>query len=157
MSTEDLAVPVFGEPHIGATIRPSAYGIIAGSGGRIAVVRTPLGWFLPGGGSDETESPEATVTRETLEECGLAIRVGAWRRSAIEHSFSVTEQTYFEKHSTFCDAVLIQPAGAPSEPDHALVWMAVRDARTFLSPPGHRWAVDEWLASAVPADIDPAT
>jgi 8-oxo-dGTP diphosphatase len=148
MSTDGYSVPVFGEPHTAATIRPSAYGIVVGPRGRIAVVCTPLGWFLPGGGSDETESPEATVIRETVEECGLAVRVGAWRRIAIEHSFSVTEQAYFEKHSTFCDAVCLHPAGPPTELDHALEWMAAAEARDLLSPPGHRWALGEWLSSA---------
>ncbi len=140
-------VPVFGEPHVAATIRPSAYGIISGHAGRIAVVRTPLGWFLPGGGADHHEVPQATVIRETLEECGLAIRVGAWRRSAIEHAFSVSDQTYFEKHSTFCDAFLLHPVGPPTELDHTLEWTVATDARARLSPPGHRWALDEWLAS----------
>lgn len=148
--TDWLSAPVFGEPSptIAGTIRPSAYGVIGGTLGRIAVVRTPLGVFLPGGGSDETELPEATVVRETREECGLAIRVGEWRRNAIEHVFSVTEQTQFEKHSTFCDAAVLDSVGAPTEPDHELEWMLAADARTLLTPPGHRWAVGEWLASA---------
>jgi 8-oxo-dGTP diphosphatase len=146
MSSDGYKVPVFGEPHPAGTIRPSAYGIVAGPAGRIAVVHTPLGWFLPGGGRDGAESAEATVIRETLEECGLAIRVGAWRRTAIEHAFSVTEQAHFEKHSTFCDAVLLHPSGPPTEPDHALEWIVAAEARGLLSPPGHRWAVDEWLA-----------
>src|SRR3954468_20408161 len=110
-------VPVFGEPsvEVAATVRPSAYGIINGARGRVAVVRTPLGLFLPGGGSDENEVPEATVVRETREECGLEVRVGPWHRRAIEHVFSVTERAQFEKRSTFCDAAVLHPSGAPTE------------------------------------------
>jgi 8-oxo-dGTP diphosphatase len=146
------SVPVFGEPTTGGaeTIRPSAYGIISDSLGRIALVRTPLGLFLPGGGSDETEVPETTVVRETREECGLAVRVGAWRRTAIEHVFSVTEQAHFEKRSTFCDAAIVDPAGEPAEIDHTLEWMSAAEATTLLTPASHRWAIGEWLASGAP-------
>jgi 8-oxo-dGTP diphosphatase len=145
-------VPVFGEPTTGVaeTIRPSAYGIISDPRGRLALVRTPLGLFLPGGGSGETEVPETTVVRETREECGLAVRVGAWRRTAIEHVFSVTEQAHFEKRSTFCDAAVVAPAGEPTEVDHVLQWISGAEATALLTPPSHRWAVGEWLASGAP-------
>jgi 8-oxo-dGTP diphosphatase len=144
--TDWTSVPIFGEPASGATIRPSAYGIIVDAEGRLAVVRTPLGCFLPGGGADPAESPEATVERETREECGLAIRVGQWRRAAIEHVFSVTEQTQFEKRSTFCDAVVMGRTGDPIERDHTLERMSAAEAIAALTPPSHRWAVGEWRA-----------
>jgi 8-oxo-dGTP diphosphatase len=145
------SVPVFGEPatDVAETIRPSAYGIISGRPGRLALVRTPLGLFLPGGGSDDTELPEATVVRETREECGLVVRVGAWRRAAIEHVFSVTEQAHFEKRSTFCDASVVGAAGDPIEIDHALEWIPAAEAAALLTPASHRWAVGEWLASSI--------
>jgi 8-oxo-dGTP pyrophosphatase MutT (NUDIX family) len=142
-------VPVFGDPTTegSATIRPSAYGIISDGPGRYAVVRTALGLFLPGGGSDATEVAETTVVRETREECGLAVRVGAWRRTAIEHVFSVTEQEHFEKRSTFCDATVVEPLGDPTENDHALEWLSAAEAIALLTPASHRWAIGEWLAS----------
>jgi 8-oxo-dGTP diphosphatase len=144
-------VPVFGDPtsDISETIRPSAYGIISDRAGRLALVRTPLGLFLPGGGSDETEAPESTVVRETREECGLVVRVGAWRRTAIEHVFSVTEQAHFEKRSTFCDASVVDAVGDPTEIDHALEWMFAAEAAALLTPASHRWAVGEWLANSI--------
>ena len=143
-------VPVFfGAPMTEApgVIRPSAYAIISDPPGYLAVVRTPLGVFLPGGGSESAESPEATVTRETHEECGLAIQLGAWRRTAIEHVFSVNERVQFEKRSTFCDAVVLHPVGAPTETDHTLEWMSASESTERLTPPSHRWAVGEWMLS----------
>lgn len=103
MMTDWRSVPVFGKPTTDApaTIRPSANGIVSDRPGFAAVVRTSLGVFLPGGGSDEAEPPEAALIRETREECGLAVGVGPWRRTAIKHVFSVTEQTHFEKRCTF--------------------------------------------------------
>jgi len=103
---------------VSAIVRPSAYGIVTNRQGHLAVVRTPIGLSLPGGGSDEPEAPEATVLREAREECGLDVRVGPWRRTAIEHVFSTAEQAQFEKRNTFCDATVIGAVGEPSEPDH---------------------------------------
>ena len=141
------SVPVFGDaaPGVVAIIRPSAYGVISDGSERIAVVRNPLGLYLPGGGSEASETPEETVVRETREECGLTVRVRSWRRAAIEHVYSATEDTYFEKHDTFCDALATGPAGAPIDPDHALEWMVAVDATARLTPASHRWAVGEWL------------
>jgi 8-oxo-dGTP pyrophosphatase MutT (NUDIX family) len=144
--TDWMNVPVFGAPApaVFATVRPSAYGIICDPQGRLAVVHTPIGLSLPGGGSDEREAPEATIVRETREECGLDIRVGPWRRTAIEHVFSTAEQAQFEKRNTFCDAVVLGAAGEPTEPDHLLEWMPAGQAAALLVPASHRWAVNEW-------------
>ena len=143
------AAPEFGDRATdpSATIRPSAYGIISDGSGRLVVVRTPLGVFLPGGGSDEAETPEATVARETREECGYAVRVGTWRRTAVERVSSAREQTRFEKRCTFCDGTFVDRTGAPTEADHAPAWMPADQAAARLTPASHRWAVGEWLAS----------
>jgi 8-oxo-dGTP pyrophosphatase MutT (NUDIX family) len=145
-----MSVPVFGAPPTAAfpIVRPSAYGIIADAQGRLAVVHTPTGLSLPGGGSDESEAPGATVVRESREECGLDIRVGPWRRTAIEHVFSTAERVQFEKHNTFCDATVLSATGEPSEPDHLLEWMSAGQAAALLVPASHRWAVNQWQASS---------
>jgi 8-oxo-dGTP pyrophosphatase MutT (NUDIX family) len=139
-------VPVFGDrvADFPSTIRPSAYGIISDEKGRLAVVRTPKGFFLPGGGQDDSESAEATVIREAAEECGLMLRVGSWRSAAIEHVSSATEQAHFEKRSLFCDATALGQSSQPGEFDHELMWMPASEARAVLTPASHRWAVSEW-------------
>jgi hypothetical protein len=62
--------------------------------------------------------------------------------------FSQTEQAQFEKRSTFCDAIVTGPDEAPSEPDHALEWMAFAEAEALLTAPSHRWAAAEWQATS---------
>ena len=139
--------PVFGSPPAGApaVVRPSAYGVVIDAAGNIAVVRTPQGLFLPGGGIEPGETPRAAVAREVLEECGLDVRVGSWAVRAVDFVYSPTEHTHFEKRSTFFDA---HPSGrltAAQEPDHHLEWIPPRVAVASLAHPSHRWAVEEWL------------
>lgn len=147
--TDWHTVPIFGEltRYFPATIRPSAYAVISDGQERLAVVRTPKGYFLPGGGQDDGESAEATVIREAAEECALALRLGPWRAAAIEHVSSTTEQAHFEKRSTFCDATAVGRPTRAGELDHQLAWMSASEAVALLTPASHRWAVNEWWSA----------
>ena len=140
-------VLVFGSapPDEPATVRPSAYGLIIDPADRLPVVRTPQGFFLPGGGIEPGETPGAAVVREVLEECGLEVRIGTWSIRAVDFVYSPTEHTHFEKQSTFVDA---HPSGrhaTPTEPDHELEWLPPQVAMATLAHPSHRWAVQQWL------------
>ena len=146
--TDWSRVPTFGNRADSPMVRPSAYAIINDRSQRLAVVHTPLGLFLPGGGSEALETPEETVSRETREECGLTILVGAWRGRAVEHVFAAAEDTQFEKRSTFCDATIVDRLVESSEANHTLEWISAADAAELLTPASHRWAVTAWLASA---------
>lgn len=68
---------IFGEKQAGASYRtrPGAY-LIAVSGAQIASIRTPKGFFLPGGGVEPGETHEACILRECLEETGFLVQVG---------------------------------------------------------------------------------
>lgn len=141
-------VPVFGRVSAGvaATVRPSAYAIVEGGDGRIAVVRTPVGLFLPGGGMEPSESPAETAVREVREECGLAIRIGRWTARAVDHVPSDSGLMHYEKRATFVDAAIDGPPLGDGEPDHELLWMKPDEAAARLEHPSHRWAVGEWVA-----------
>ena len=62
--------------------RVAAYGICQDEAGRVLLARgSPLSdepgrWYLPGGGVDHSEEPEAAVVRELREEAGLEVAVG---------------------------------------------------------------------------------
>ncbi len=140
-------VPVFGEREAGVqyTLRPGAYALIASLDGQVAVVRTSVGTFLPGGGIDPGETPEEAVVREAIEECALLIRTGAWMTHAVQFVYSIKEKQYFEKQSTFFDATIESEASTRGEPDHELVWLTPDAAQKELSHKSHGWAVAIWL------------
>src|SRR6185295_19364601 len=78
-SVDWTSVPVFGHLGPNSVLRPSAYGVIVDERSRIAIVHTPKGTFLPGGGTDAGETAVLTVERESHEECGFSVGVGSWR------------------------------------------------------------------------------
>lgn len=122
-------VPVFGvRPEVEAWVmRESAYGLVEDDLGRLAIVRTSQGMFLPGGGIEAGETPEEAITREALKECGLVIRLGVWAARAVQFVYSERERTHFEKRSTFIGGAVDGWGVAPREADHELVWGQLRD------------------------------
>jgi 8-oxo-dGTP diphosphatase len=139
-------VPVFGQRSgvDPAVVRPSAYALLFDSRGLLAVVRTAAGVFLPGGGIEAGEEVNETVAREVTEECGVSVRIGQWSARAVDFVFSPSEQSRFEKRSTFVDARVEAAVAAPRTPDHVLEWVDPARASATLSPPSHRWALEQW-------------
>src|SRR5262245_45846627 len=121
--SESDPVLVFGQAADGYRIvpRPSAYAVIVDSHKRLAIVRTPEGTFLPGGGIDPGETPEQAVIRESLEECGFVVGVEGWVGRAREIVWVPREQHYSSKESEFFRAV-VRGAGIRTEQDHWLLW-----------------------------------
>ena len=134
--------PVFGTRLPGCTylVRPSAYAVLRDENGRVAVVRTARGWFLPGGGIDMGEDERQAVERETREECGLVIRLGGIIGRATEIVHSPAGHSGVDKESVFFDAV-VTGATTATEPDHELAWLSPAEAVARLSQKSHRWAV----------------
>src|SRR5215475_4773817 len=94
-------VPIFGTRIPGAIYRrrPSAYALVRDDAGHFAVVRTPVACYLPGGGMEAGETPDETIIREGLEECGFVLKPGAQIGRAMEICYSREEGEYFEKDS----------------------------------------------------------
>jgi 8-oxo-dGTP diphosphatase len=140
----NIAIPEFGSAVSGQeyVLRPGSYGIITDSTGAIAVVLTPLGVFLPGGGKESDESTEATLIREVAEECGLAIEIGRFLGVADELVYSQAEGTFFRKRCSFFTAQVGRGREAlGGESDHELKWIAPEQAASQLSYESQRWAV----------------
>jgi 8-oxo-dGTP diphosphatase len=120
--------------------RPSAYALVRNLSGFWAVVRTPNGCFLPGGGMEPHETSLQTVEREAREECGFVLKPRAVVAKAIQFVYSAEEKKYFEKICEFVEADLVG-AVPRIEHDHELSWLNVDQAVASLSHESHRWAV----------------
>lgn len=122
------------------SLRPGGYAVIFSRVGEVAIVSTPNGLFLPGGGQDSGESPEAAVVREAREECGLRISLGGRIGVADELVFAAEEGIHHRKRCVFFLAEIIEQLGA-GEPDHELIWLAPEAAAARLRHASQRWAV----------------
>ena len=149
---EATSGPVFGTRTFGCPyiVRPSAYALVLRDG-LLAVARTPKANFLPGGGIEAEETPEAAVVREGIEECGLLLRPLSLLGHAVQISYSETEAVCFEKRCTFFAAEIAGTA-PQTEADHTLVWLTPSEAVEALSHPSHAWAVVRFLEQRAAAE-----
>ena len=149
-------VPEFGTRAPGRTyvVRPGVHALITDGSGRVGVMRTPTGFYLPGGGIEANESPEVALAREVREECGRTIVVGSWIGEAIEHVHAVSEG-FFSKHCQFFHGRFASDLSQPVETDHALHFVAPHRACALLRHASHRSAVDTVIdkASQTPASV----
>jgi 8-oxo-dGTP diphosphatase len=141
--------PVFGMrlPAREYRSRPSAYALVTRDDGLIAVVRSPSGVYLPGGGIEPGESPEECVIREGREEAGLILQPGEVLGCALEWTDRPGEATGAEKQCTFLRATVVGAAPA-TEPQYELRWIPAREGAMVLTFPSHRWVVCRRLSAA---------
>lgn len=138
----------FGEkiPGVRYAERSGAYAVLL-NGGRIGLVRTSTGYFLPGGGIDDGEAPEETLRREVMEETGHAVTVRQFIGRA--GLYDRSPQVGF-LHSTgyFYVAELGEQRAAKAAEDHELVWVPAREAGALLHLAHQAWAAGEALRLA---------
>lgn len=135
----------FGEKREGYTYtdRPGAYAIIFNSKQEIAVVETPTGFFLPGGGIEKGESPEQALRRENQEEIGMKTKILKNIGQASQYLYSKIEKRAFNKIGHFYLAELIGPPGEATETEHWLVWLTLEEAMIKLNHEFQRFMIQE--------------
>jgi len=129
-------------PDADYVLRPGGYLVVRNSRDEIAVVSTPQGCFLPGGGLANQESAAQAAIREAVEECGLRVKIVDELGRADELVFAVEENTYYRKRCTFftADVIAVEQDG---EADHELVWLTGEEAIVRLLHKSQAWAVTE--------------
>lgn len=114
-------------------VRPGVYGITFDALNRIALVKVPYGYHLPGGGIDPGEDHETCLKREFLEETGYDVSVESLIEISTQYTFSGKHENYYALIGHFYVATMLDNRTTPQEPDHELVWLSVDEAVRLLS------------------------
>ncbi|HEY3121932.1 MAG TPA: NUDIX domain-containing protein, partial [Vicinamibacteria bacterium] len=106
--------------------------------GRVAVVREDRRWFLPGGGSLPGETPEQTVAREVLEECGRRARGLQRIGDAIQYFYAPNDRCWYEMLAVFFRGELENEVTGVAECE--LRWIDARAEADVFFHACHAWA-----------------
>ena len=125
----------YGEKHPNQTyiVRPGVYGIVFEDLKRVALIKVPYGYLLPGGGIDPGEDHETCLRREFLEETGYDVSVESLIEISTQYILSEKHNKYYALIGHFYVATIQNKRTTPKEPDHELVWHSVEEAITLLS------------------------
>lgn len=122
--------------------RPGAYAVIRNSSAEYAVIRTPKGCFLPGGGVDPGEEMATALRREVLEETGLGVEVQQKFGVAAQFLVSAREGIYYKKIGHFYLAAFAERISETFEAEHELLWMPFEKAAAALNHQFQVWAIE---------------
>lgn len=137
---------IFGEKLEGVEYkeRNAVYGIAVDNAGKIATIKTPTGYFLPGGGVENIETLEECVKREFHEEIGYKIEIQRFIGCASLYHITKTKQNVYGI-GHFYLVSLMDKCLEPIEEDHILVWLEPNVCMNALFLEHQAWAVSKVL------------
>ncbi|WP_159723745.1 NUDIX hydrolase [Enterococcus sp. CSURQ0835] len=150
-----MTVPTFGQriENQKYQARYAAYVVLENEHGEIALVQAPNGaYFLPGGEIEGTETKEAAIEREMMEELGFTVTLGKYLGQADEYFFSRHRDTYFYNPGYFYQVTSWQKVSAPTEAGNRSSWVTPQIGIEKLKRGSHQWAVKEWLKQTAADD-----
>ena len=148
-SDDSIPIPKFGTKQDGTDYidRPGVYAVIQNHAGRVAIIKTNRGYFLPGGGIDFNESDIDALQREIFEEIGYQVTVLEKLGEAVEYIQAYSDEKNYRIHSKFYRAQLDAKKAEGVEKDHRLVWLLQENARKLLVRQSQTWAIQSMLNS----------
>ena len=129
------------------TDRVGAY-LIPVKDGKVAVVKTNMGYFLLGGGLNDGESDTQCIERECLEEIGYRVSVKMQICSA-EAYCTHYKLGYFHPVQRYYMGELIEKTQAPSEADHELVWVKAEHIIGNMFAEMQSWAIEQAMMAEI--------
>lgn len=138
---------IFGEKLKGEQYldRSAAYAIIVNKqNNKIAVIKNPRNYFLPGGGTEEDESSQECIIRECLEEMGFYIKIKEFLCKGELYHNGLALKRYLHSIADFYIVESFEKVKEPIEKDHEILWMSVDEAIENLWLDHQIWAVKEF-------------
>ena len=137
---------VFGEKIDGVEYinRVGVYGIVIDNEGKIATIKTPTGYFLPGGGIEDGETHKECIEREFIEETGFEVSIEKYIGKSSLYHISKTNK-YLHGIGYFYIVNLKSMTNKKVEEDHELIWIEPVECVKGLFLKHQAWAVSETL------------
>ncbi|KMN43207.1 NUDIX hydrolase [Bacillus sp. LK2] len=133
------------KPTVQYVLRPSCYAVIFKEVySKVAIIKNRNRFFLPGGGMEGTETKEACLHRELLEELGWGIEIDHYIGNAARYFYAEKEDTYYLNDGYFYIGQKIYEVETHEE-DHILQWMSPLLAIEHLIHDHQKWAVEQAL------------
>lgn len=124
--------------------RIGVYGIVINNEGKVATIKTPTGYFLPGGGIENGETHKECIDREFIEETGYEVDVKRYiGRSSLYHISKTNQYLYGIGYFYIVD--LKCKTNYKIEDDHDLLWIEPGKCIIRLFLEHQAWAVSEAL------------
>ena len=111
---------------------------------KLAVIRDPQGYFLPGGGIDDNESFEECLKRECIEETGFSVNLDKHICSADTYVLH-PKVGYFHPIQHYYNGTLIEKICEPIESDHELEWISIDDIENKMHLEFQIWAIKHYI------------
>lgn len=123
--------------------RQGAY-LVPIENGRIGVIQTDRGYFLPGGGLEAGENDMTCIERECMEEAGCRAQV-KYKIGSAETYYKAPQIGYFHPVQTYYAGVLSEKVQEPTETGHRLVWVEWEDLKGRMVLEMQNWAIEEGM------------
>lgn len=111
----------------------------------VAVIHTPRGRFLPGGGIEEGEIHEECLKREFIEESGYRVEIGEFIGESQMVGLTPRTNRYVELQGNFYLVTIEEHGEGQIEDDHELIWLSLEEAIESLKLSYQSYAVTEGL------------